>query len=502
MCWLLALLLACADPAALSDGLQPGVFAPPATDSLNLSGARPDAPPAAGPVVVTVEGHTLPADLEEADAVDLIIVGAGPAGLAAAQEAEAAGLDWRIVEKADAVGGALRYRSTSPLLFFAGSEAQAVAGIEDDAATLLAEWPAPESPWLVAWASDMIPMVYDWLEGRGLRFTLAATSPDVGSRPRAHEISGSADALARALSGGLADDAILLNTALTGLLVEDGVVVGVDTTMGPLRAGAVLLATGGFQRDPDLVARARPDLDGLRVWQASWPAARGDGHRLIERVGGTLQNLGAIGIYAHGSPDVRDPDGDEELTVSTLSLGTWLDAAGERLDPHGAIAFDAGDLVVEHGAVWSILDADLARSTGLSDPMRIPGEGAIPSFAEALDLGAPSLVSSADPAALAAATGIDEEALRGTLTGEPPWVAVRVAPTLAKVFGGAWVGLDGAVLRANGDPLPGLYAAGELTGMIGGGVVGPDGHGFSGSLSAVIYGGRMAARGAIAALPR
>jgi deoxyhypusine synthase len=86
--------------------------------------------------------------------------------------------------------------------------------------------------------------------------------------------------------------------------------------------------------------------------------------------------------------DTCIPEMEAMRRLEKAVLEEWMaaDAAGERLDPHGAIAFDAGDLVVEHGAVWSILDAALARSTGLSDPMRIPGEGAIPSFAEALDL--------------------------------------------------------------------------------------------------------------------
>jgi predicted oxidoreductase len=77
---------------------------------------------------------------------------------------------------------------------------------------------------------------------------------------------------------------------------------------------------------------------------------------------------------------------------------------------------------------------------------------------------------------------------------------VQVAPTLAKAFGGVWVNLSGQALRENGEPIAGLYAAGEVSGMAGGGLVGPTGHGFTGSLSAVIYSGRRAAWGALGSL--
>ena len=96
---------------------------------------------------------------------------------------------------------------------------------------------------------------------------------------------------------------------------------------------------------------------------------------------------------------------------------------------------------------------------------------------------------------LAALAGIDEAGLAetGSRLGEGPYTAVRVAPALAKNFGGIAVDERGAVV-ANGAAIPGLFAAGELTGMAGGSLVG-DG-GFTGSMSAVLLSGRIAGRSA------
>ena len=74
---------------------------------------------------------------------------------------------------------------------------------------------------------------------------------------------------------------------------------------------------------------------------------------------------------------------------------------------------------------------------------------------------------------------------------EPPFYGIRVVPTLAKAFGGIEVDISGQVLDEAGEPISGLYAAGELTGMAGGSLVG-DGY-FTGSLSAVILSGWVAA---------
>jgi predicted oxidoreductase len=76
----------------------------------------------------------------------------------------------------------------------------------------------------------------------------------------------------------------------------------------------------------------------------------------------------------------------------------------------------------------------------------------------------------------------------------PPYFAFRLIVAPAKSFGGVVTDTSGHVLSASRRPVPGLYAAGELTGMAGSTLGGTKG--FPGSLSAVVYSGRIAGRNA------
>jgi predicted oxidoreductase len=75
---------------------------------------------------------------------------------------------------------------------------------------------------------------------------------------------------------------------------------------------------------------------------------------------------------------------------------------------------------------------------------------------------------------------------------------VRLSIMTRKSLGGLQTDLDSRVLRSDGDPLPGLYAAGEVAGFGGGGV-----HGYRALegtfLGGCLYGGRIAGRAAAAA---
>ena len=80
-----------------------------------------------------------------------------------------------------------------------------------------------------------------------------------------------------------------------------------------------------------------------------------------------------------------------------------------------------------------------------------------------------------------------------------PLIAVRLSILTRKTLGGLQTDLSGRVLTATGEPLPGLYAAGEVAGFGGGGV-----HGYRALegtfLGGCLFSGRAAGRAAAAAL--
>jgi predicted oxidoreductase len=80
-----------------------------------------------------------------------------------------------------------------------------------------------------------------------------------------------------------------------------------------------------------------------------------------------------------------------------------------------------------------------------------------------------------------------------------PLIAVRLSILTRKSLGGLQTDLDARVLRADGEPLPGLYAAGEVAGFGGGGM-----HGYRALegtfLGGCLFSGRMAGRAAAGAV--
>lgn len=457
--------------------------------------------------------------------VDVLVVGGGAAGLTAAIEAEEAGASVLVVERADQTGGSLRYGAT--VMLFSGTSIEASLGIEDSPEELLAEWPDftggdPDDPWVQTFAEDNVSEVFEWLEARDVRFGMSLGIDESGGAVRRlHPIADGSDTMADTLTTRVGSANIWLNTEAQGLWFYPGVAMrGVaveDLSTGEtgwVRARSVVMATGGFLRNLSLVAAADPTLDASALWFSCGPEADGSGHELLAALGARWDNPSAIGLYAHGLPDTRTSG--EELLLNPMASMVMVNEAGERfLNESQQNSFHNGRAVVEQDdqVAWAVFDATVKDDLVIVDPMELPGEsGVLPSDAE---LEAAGYLASADTVAdLATTIGVDGDALSaeletynaeiasgsldpwwgtpltGTALETAPYYAIRVAPVVAKAFGGIDVDLTGRVLLEDGTTQPGLYAAGELTGMAGGSLVGD--YGFTGSLSAVVLGARIA----------
>lgn len=453
--------------------------------------------------------------------VDVLVIGAGAAGLAAALEAWEAGASVRVLEREDTFGGAANWAGA--LMLFSGTPLQEAAGVSDSPATLLAEWPSftggdPNDPWVTLFAEQNVPLVYDWLADLGVTWRGPGADASSGPTARVHEVQGGGPALVAAIEAPLDGDIVRYGAEAVELLRDrTGRVTGVrwrdrDADVEHVtRAGAVIVATGGFLHDLERVRSERPDLADRDLRYGSWPGADGNGLALVEALGGATQNLAAIGLYAHGVPAPGDTQ--DELLAGILPALPWFNNLGERfVDESEANGFPTGSLRAEQpdGDAWALLDTPISSSARFVPPE--PG-GAAVSFADLVTAGI--VVHGADLEALAGALGVDADTLTTELGAyndyaqglsetdafregrermQPvmvaPYYALPIAVTVAKGFGGVDVDLSGRVVDTAGAVIPGLYAAGELTGMAGGSLVGD--YGFTGSLSAVVLGGRIA----------
>ncbi|MES2639001.1 MAG: FAD-dependent oxidoreductase [Myxococcota bacterium] len=453
--------------------------------------------------------------------VDVLVIGAGAAGLAAALEAWQAGASVRILEREDDFGGSAAW--AGGLMMFSGTPEQLAAGVTDSPATLLSEWASftggdPNDPWVTLFAEQNVPQVYDWLADLGVSWVNLGADASSGPTARVHEVRGGGPALVMAIEAPL-DGGIIRYGAEAQALLRDrtGRVTGVrwldrDADVEHVAlARTVIVATGGFMHDLERVRAERPDLADRDLRYGSWPGADGNGLTLVEGVSGATQNLGAVGLYAHGVPAPGDTQ--DEVLAGILPGLPWINNLGRRfVDESEANSFPTGSVRAEQpdGEAWVVLDAPIAGSAAF--PSSWPGGEAL-SFADLDDAGL--VVHGADLASLAGALGVDADTLTGELTAyndyvrgrsdtdayresrertqpvmAPPYYAIPIAITVAKGFGGVDVDLSGRVVDTAGVVIPGLYAAGELTGMAGGSLVGD--YGFTGSLSAVVLGGRIA----------
>lgn len=455
--------------------------------------------------------------------VDVLVIGAGPAGLAAALEAWTGGASVAVLERADEFGGAARW--AGGLMLFSGTPVQTDAGVTDSGAQLLSEWADftggdPADPWVQAFAERNVPEVYDWLFGLGVTFTGPAGDSSSGTTRRIHTVSGGGDALVEAIEAPLPGGTIRYDAEATRIVQgRDGRAIGVtwrDLARDELhfaRADVVIVATGGFLHDLDRVRAERPDLAEKELRWGSWPGADGNGLAMVEAIGGATQNLAAVGLYAHGVPS---PTPWDELLSSALGRAPWLNQDGVRfVDESDVNGFATGARRAEEGAVWALLDLGAAAGASFDandpdgDSYSLDDLVAAGIAVEADDLGALAAALRLDAAVVADevqdfndwSAGLVADPYRlsmsmATPVVAPPFYAVPVAITAAKAFGGVDVDLSGRVLDATGVPIPGLYAAGELTGMAGGTLVGE--YGFTGSLSAVVFGARIAGEAAAA----
>jgi len=453
----------------------------------------------------------------DAEVVDVVIVGAGPAGLAAAIEATEAGAEVAVLEREPAAGGALRYAGS--LMLMAGTPEQAEAGIEDSPETLLAEWEAmtggdPEDPWVRALAERAVPDVHDWLIARGLPVKLGPyDDASSGAVPRLHTSYDGADVV-DTLAATLPEGVLRLERTVDGLIERGGRIVGVrwhgERREGRIHATAVVMATGGFLRDLDRVRAARPELADVALLHASGPGADGQGLGLLEPLGAASRNQAAIALYLHGSEDPARPG--EEVCPTCVTEGIWVDAEGRRFTDDGAInsLTSAEDALEASGMAWLVLDGPIVARCRFRVAHQADEERTVQELVEG-----GAAFQADDLASLADTIGADALVLTDTVAAfnaythgeaqdpwrqrdreppspidEPPYTAVRLQPAVAKQFGGVAVDLSGRVLDPAGAPFPGLFASGELTGMAGGSLVGHTG--FTGSLTAVLLSGRVA----------
>jgi succinate dehydrogenase/fumarate reductase flavoprotein subunit len=413
--------------------------------------------------------------------MDLLVVGGGMAGMAAAARAVELGLDVGVVEKGDAAGGSA---ALSAGIVWTAPDVETARRVAPDGDPAL----------LRALVEGFDPAV-ERVRAAGVAVSERWTG-QMGFGVAHHVDVAALFEHYRALSAA----AVLTRTAARDLVLDpDGAVCGalLDGPDGPVEvtAGAVLLATGGFQGDPELVSRLI-GCNADRMPVRSNPGSVGDGLRLGRAVGASL-SLSMDGFYGHLIPDHLDRFAAADylpLTQYHSNRSILVNVRGRRFTDESRGDEVSNQLVLREpgGRAVLICDERVRREHAVGPPY--PHGQPIDRFAAAAQSG--GRLAQADTLAELVARvgewGVDATALRRTLEDvagalrEPPFHALAVAPCITFTFGGLRVDADGLVLDRDGRWIRNLYAAGADAG----GLQGP---GYVGGLAlGLVFGPRIA----------
>jgi succinate dehydrogenase/fumarate reductase flavoprotein subunit len=396
---------------------------------------------------------------------DLLVAGGGVAGMAAAAHAARQGAQVLVVEKGDRLGGSGALSAgilwTAPDLHTfeqvcpRGDRELGRVLVEgfDGAVELAREAGVDVSE---RWTGQMGFGVAVQIDIHALLARWAADVLDAGGEIRKH-------------------------TEVAELLLDaDGAVrgaaLGRERTEQP--AGCVLLATGGFQGDPEAVSEFLGEgAEAMPV--RSNPGSTGDGLRMGRAAGAALAGP-MTGFYGHlvPSPLERFEAGDFlPLTQYHSRECVLVNREGSRFTSErwgDEVSNQA--LLREPGSRGMLLcDERVRREHAMGPPY--PHGQSVDRFELARAAGA-RIASVGTLEELADLSGASAAMLAERGLSEPPFWALEVQPTLTFTFGGLAAGADGQVHDSQQRPIPGLFAAGadvgglQDTGYVGGLILG------------------------------
>ena len=445
---------------------------------------------------------------EWSDDVDVVVVGFGIAGGCAAVTAAAAGARVLVLERA-AVAGGTTAMAGGHFYLGGGTAVQQATGFSDSAEEmykyLVAMSREPEHDKIRAYCEGSVEH-FNWLEDLGIAFERsyypekAVIQPNTEGlmytgneklwpfkdmaipAPRGHKVPVPGDTqgaamvidllVKRAAELGVQ---IRYETGATNLVLDDGAVVGVSwrhfAETGAIKAGAVVLAAGGFVMNKDMVSKYTPKL-------AEKPFVLGNsyddglGIRMGVSAGAATKHMDQAFITAPVYPP------------SILLTGIIVNKLGQRFVTEDSYHSRTSGFVMDQpdSAAFLIVDEDHLQRPEFPLVSFIDGWETVEEMESALGIPAGKLVATLNRYNEFAAKGEDPDFHKQPEFLAPqdkgPWAAFDLSLGKAMysgfTVGGLATDVDGRVLRGDGDPIPGLYAAGATASNIA-----QDGKGYS-----------------------
>ena len=435
----------------------------------------------------------------------VVVIGGGLAGLVAANRAAELGVAVTVFEQGAAENYPCNARYANGVLHINYHElseppADLLAVIEQETANFARAD-------LAKAMAETVGDAYRWVRANGakvIRVPLSGAMRVILAPPRRTEPGGlhegqGGDHLLRALTQKLAERGgrLVRGARAASIGMADGRCAGVtierDGKAERIAASAVAICDGGFQGNPDMVRQhltARPE----RMVVRNAATGRGDGLRMALALGAA--SFGMDRFYGHllARRALHDPKLWPYPVLDSLALsGIVVGPDGRRvMDEGGGGVFMTNEMarLDDPAATMVIFDQAIWTAPTPGDPLS-PNPYLLRAGGE--------LFEAPDLASLAAKAGLPADALRQTVEAynaavangttlsltpmrstrrrapapivRPPFYAAPMCGGITYSMGGMLIDGDCRVLRADGTPIPGLYAAGSTTGGLEGGPV-------------------------------
>ena len=425
--------------------------------------------------------------------VDVAVIGAGGAGMAAAVTANENGKNVLVIEKTGAMGGNT---------IMAGG---ALNAVDDGSETALANKDSVELHYKQTYEggdkqgnTDLIRVLVEnawdgveWLKSMGMEFKDGTFTVLGGMWPRAHKpVEPVGTGFFKTYQKYMDEHdniEVMYNTKAEHLIVEDGVVTGVvckgetGNTVTVKAKNGVVIATGGFSGNVEMRQKYNEqwaDL-GENIKTTNATAITGDGIVMAEEVGANLVQMGNIQLLPMGDPVTGSLSGNIEFDVERRIFvnkeGNRFVNEGGRRDEMTAALFEQPDFTM-----YIIMDSDCyptgdernnfnESANELIEAGRAFKADTLEELAKLINVPAENLVKSVD----GFNAHVDDKSkdefgrtLYSTKIDNGPFYAAPRVPTVHHTMGGVEINTKTQVIDTNGNVIPGLYAAGEVTGGI------------------------------------
>lgn len=401
-----------------------------------------------------------------------VVVGAGAAGMRAALDLKDAGKDVILIDKSYILGGATNLAAT--YFVVVGTKEQKAAGkyisVENyikRQQKMLPDVVPEKLKAQIGYSQENL----DYLNKLGANITRVLSDYQIATA----DGSSLGAVISKVLAKSLKDKGVtvLMGTKADDLLLKNGRVEGVRITgkLGTydIYAKNVVLATCGFAHNQDLVKKYAPEWAGLPTTTAV--SSTGDGLVMALKAGAYTKHLDVVRM----NPSVHSENGvNSSLSAARAEGGIMVNKDGKRFcnDYYPDYTqLSRWEMQQPESLAWIIIDDKAMKAS-----KRLQGFKSKGYFIEANS-----------PEELAKKIGVPPENLKATLTKfaeavkkgkdeefgrahnlkidftQLPLYAVSTKPGIQVTLGGLELNSKMQVLNKAGKPIPGLYAAGEVT---------------------------------------